>query len=205
MAVSAIVPNQVRSTPSPTAVRTAIKTRATTLQITSDSNDTLRHIDLELAVVEDGLGAGLRGGGVAQRHADAGEQLVDAERLRQVIVRPQVERLHLLAFAAAYGQDDDGRGGLNPHRADDILSVHVGQPEVEEDQVRPPALVRLQSGPAGVSGLDLKTVSRQVGPQGLDNAGFVFDYEDSCAAPTGVRLDGACHAVSLSSAAASVW
>src|SRR5439155_21731084 len=109
-------------------------------------------------------------------HADAGEHLLDAERPRQVTDSTQVERLQLLTFAGAYGQDDDGRGGLNPHHADDILSVHVGEAEVEEDQVRPPALVRLQPGPAGGSSLDLEAVRRQVRLQSAHNPALVLDH-----------------------------
>src|SRR5438552_14121060 len=57
---------------------------------------------------------------------------------------------------------------------------------------------------AGIDELDLEAVRREVRLQSAHDAGFVFDHEDPRAPPTGVRLDGARHAVSFFSARVSV-
>jgi hypothetical protein len=44
---------------------------------------------------------------MAQGDADAREQLVHAERLRQVIVRAQIEGGHLVPLLPPRGEDDD--------------------------------------------------------------------------------------------------
>ena len=43
----------------------------------------------------------------AQQRTDAGQQLVDPERLRQVVVRPRVERAHLLPLVVDGGEEQD--------------------------------------------------------------------------------------------------
>ena len=75
-------------------------------------------------------------GGMPQRHADPGVQLVDAERLRDVVVGSALERLDLLPFLEAAGQDHDRRGRLTPDPPRSARPVHVRQAQVEQHEVR---------------------------------------------------------------------
>jgi hypothetical protein len=43
-----------------------------------------------------------------ERGTNSGQKLVHAERLRDVIIGTQIERLHLAGFVAAAGEHDDG-------------------------------------------------------------------------------------------------
>src|SRR5262245_21916419 len=43
----------------------------------------------------------------AKDGTEAGEQLIDADRLRDVVVRPGIERCNLLSLLAHGGEDDD--------------------------------------------------------------------------------------------------
>ena len=72
---------------------------------------------------------------VAQRHAHAREQLAGAERLRQVVVGPGVERLDLVRLLPARGDDHDRHGAPVADAAHDLDAVEVGQAEVEQHEV----------------------------------------------------------------------
>ena len=84
---------------------------------------------------EDGIGA-LRLHAVAQRRADAFHEFAHAEGLRHIIVRPEVEGLHLAPFVAPAGEHYDRRPGARaPHPADHLQPVHVGEPQVEQNHL----------------------------------------------------------------------
>jgi len=66
------------------------------------------------------------------------EHLLDAERLRDVIVRTAVDALHLLVPASARGQHQhrDGEARVPP-APQDRQAVDLGEPEVQHDGVVP--------------------------------------------------------------------
>src|SRR4029079_4091162 len=65
-------------------------------------------VEEEIAQLQLGLaGALAEPRGVAQRHADASQELADAEGLREVVVGARVEGLDLVALLAPGGEDDD--------------------------------------------------------------------------------------------------
>jgi hypothetical protein len=70
------------------------------------------------------------------RGADAGEELVNAERLSHIIIGAEIEFLDLAGLVSAAGQHDDRDGRLAfPHLADDFEPVDSGQAEVQHDEV----------------------------------------------------------------------
>ncbi len=80
-----------------------------------------------------------------ERDPDASVQLIDAERLGDVVVGAAFERLDLLALVVATGQDQDGGRRLSPDSADDLDAVHVGQAEIEQDDVGTPRSQRCRA------------------------------------------------------------
>ena len=83
-----------------------------------------------------GAGAALR---AAQQRAHARDELVRAERLRQVVVGAELETDDALGFLGAGGEHDDrDRGGrlVRAHDAADLEAVDVRQHQVEHDQIR---------------------------------------------------------------------
>ena len=81
------------------------------------------------------LGARLALGAPDQR-PQAGQQLLDAERLGQVVVRPGVDALHLLLPGVAGGEDQDRhRVAGGAPAAQDREPVQPRQAEVEHDRV----------------------------------------------------------------------
>ena len=61
-------------------------------------------------------------------------RVVDAEVVRTV-VRHGEHRGDLLAFLVASGNDDDRHGAGRAQRADHVLAVDIGQPEIENDEI----------------------------------------------------------------------
>ena len=75
----------------------------------------------------------------AEHGLDAGHQLHDAERLRQVIVRAEVEALNFIIFRAAGRRHDDGDRGharVCADAAQQLDAVDPRQHHVEHDQLR---------------------------------------------------------------------
>jgi hypothetical protein len=73
-------------------------------------------VEREVAVAQHGL---LGGALVAQPHPDAREKLLEAERLREVVVRPVLEARHLVHDPAARRKDQDRHPlSLRAHRAE---------------------------------------------------------------------------------------
>ena len=70
-----------------------------------------------------------------ERHADPGEQLAGAERLGDVVVGAGVERRDLVPLLAPRREDDDRNGRPLAQPADHVEAVHVGQAEIEDDDV----------------------------------------------------------------------
>src|SRR4051812_8875709 len=64
------------------------------------------------------------------------EELADAKRLVDEIVRAQVQRFDLLGLAVACRQYDDRYIGPRPHVTDHVLAVAIGQPEIEDNDIR---------------------------------------------------------------------
>ena len=73
---------------------------------------------------------------VAQGGAQPGEQLVHAERLGDVVVGAEIERLHLAGFVTATREHDDGNALVaGANGLQQIEPLRVGQAEIENDQV----------------------------------------------------------------------
>ena len=70
-----------------------------------------------------------------KRRAHARHQLADVERLVDVIVGAEIERLDLLGLALARRQHDDRQVGPFARAADHVLAVAVGQAEIEQHDI----------------------------------------------------------------------
>ena len=75
---------------------------------------------------------------VAQGHPQPGLELAHAEGLGHVVVGAAVEGGDLAVLGPVGRQHDDGHGAPLPDAAADLEAVHVGQAEVEDDDVGRP-------------------------------------------------------------------
>src|SRR4051794_10603663 len=138
-------------------------------------------VDRDRAGPDDRIGA-VGGIAPAQHGADAGRELVGAERLRHVVVGAGVERADLLALVADRAEHDDREGAPAAHLLADLDTAAVGQDEVEDHDVG-------RAHGDGVEGLplrrglrDLETRGAQDDPQAAEDLGLVVDDEDVRAA-----------------------
>lgn len=122
---------------------------------------------------------GRAGRRAAEHGVDPGQELVDAERLHDVVVGAEAETADAVGLFAAGGQDDDGERGADvADFAEDFQTGLAGKDHVEEHQVELAAeghlaafvaAARLQHRVAGVGErIDDATA----------NGGVVFDGED---------------------------
>src|SRR5207249_11503291 len=106
-------------------------------------------VDDKISAHDARLGPGWRARDVPQRDTDAREELIDAERLRHVIVGAEVESVDFVVLAAARGEHDDRRAGELADTTDDIESVAVRQVQVEHDEIGLPSLLARHRGARG--------------------------------------------------------
>ena len=77
-----------------------------------------------------------RRGRAACDRSDARDELAQPERLDEVVVRAELEPDDSVDLFASRRDDDDRDRRARPQLAADLEAVHVGQPEVEQDDVR---------------------------------------------------------------------
>jgi len=101
----------------------------------SPPTDTARfsRCDAQLADLHNRLGGSI---GAPQRRPEPGEQLVDAEGLRYVVVGAGVERRDLLGLVADDREHDHRRAAPRAQLAADRGAAPVRKDEVEHDRVR---------------------------------------------------------------------
>src|SRR5262249_2541621 len=72
----------------------------------------------------------------AENCANTSDELLGAEWLHDVVVRPQVEADDAIALVSASGEHHDRDFAEAPQLAGDVESVAIGKPEVEDDERR---------------------------------------------------------------------
>ena len=77
----------------------------------------------------------------ARDRTDARDELTEPERLDDVVVRAELEPDDAVDLVAARGDDDDRHVRLGTQLAAQVEPVEVGQTEIEQDDVRPRAIL----------------------------------------------------------------
>src|SRR6185369_6660614 len=96
-------------------------------------------VDDEVAVADDPPARGVTEVAVRppEQGLDPAHQLAQPERLRQVVVRAELEPDHLVDLVVARRQHQHRRLRAGcPEPAQDLEPVHAGQPDIEHDEVR---------------------------------------------------------------------
>ena len=87
---------------------------------------------------------------LAQLGADAGQQRAEAEGLGDIVVGARVEAEDGVGLGVGGGQHDDRhRDPVPPHQLADLAPVHVGEADVQQDEVEAAGLHGLQRRPPG--------------------------------------------------------
>ena len=117
-----------------------------------------------------------------QDRPDPGDELLEAERLGDVVVTAAGEAANLVLGGVASGQEDDRHA--RPLRAEplgDVEALHVGQHHVEHHQVRFEAGDSGDRLPARAGRLDLEALVAQGHRDDLDDVGLVVDHQHAVA------------------------
>src|SRR5205823_7067805 len=122
------------------------------------------------------------GGSATQHRAGAGEQLLELERLRQVVVRARVEAPYPVVDVVPCREHDDGNVAAQSELTAHLDSVQPGQVEVKDDQVRPSEGNRVQRGPPVPRELDVEAFIRKAKLHEVQDRLFVVDDQNSQAA-----------------------
>src|SRR5437667_188534 len=115
----------------------------------------------------------------AQR-SDAREELVEGERLYEIVVGAGVESFDAIADGRARGQHEDRdliAGG--PQAAADLDTVETGQTEIEDDGVVRVRHRELQAGGALPGEVSLVAGPAQRPLDGIPDSGLIFDQKDT--------------------------
>src|SRR5581483_3618519 len=139
-------------------------------------------IDPQVADLEHGL---RRGFGPAERRAQPGQQLVDAERLRHVVVGAGVERCDLVLLVVDDRQDDDRHRAPAAQLARDVGAASIRENEVEDHGVRRTHGGARQRLLARRGRVDVVARSAQARLERAQDLRLVVDDEDARHAGTG--------------------
>src|SRR5450759_4469036 len=115
-------------------------------------------VDNEVVMAQDAPAAGIGEVPVSppEERLDPAHQLAQAERLCQVVVRPQLQANDLVNLVVTGRQDQDGHLALRrPDPAEDLESVHARQADVEHHEIRGLVRRELQALLAGTGDRDL--------------------------------------------------
>jgi hypothetical protein len=115
--------------------------------------------------------------GPAEHDADAGVELLGGVRLDDG-VGAGVERADGLPLLVASGSHDDGDGRDGAEHPQQLETVDVGQPDVEDDDVRPPADDIGRRSEAGRCAKDDVATARSGPGDGGHDAGVVLHDSD---------------------------
>jgi hypothetical protein len=115
----------------------------------------------------------------APERPDAGEQFPDAERLLDIVVRTCVEGRDLVRLPGADREDDHSDIGPGAQPAEHFRTVHVGEAQVEDDDIRPAVGKRLQRGSAVGRLPDEVAVGTQADVEGAPDLRLVVDDQDA--------------------------
>ena len=125
--------------------------------------------------------------GVPQRGPQPRGQFANPERLLDIIVGAEIERLDLLRLAIARGEHDHRRRRELADVAQHLLAVAVGQAEVEDDEIGRAGRRQPQGLSAGLGRLHLKTGGGERDGEKPLNLRLIVDHQNA----------RACHAAGL--------
>ena len=109
---------------------------------------------------------------------DAGDQLVLVEGLGQVVVGAEAEALDLVLDAGEAGEDQDRRLDLgDAQRAQDLVARHVGQVQVEQDDVVVVELAEVDALLAEIGRVDVEVLGLEHQLDALRGGAVVFDQK----------------------------
>jgi hypothetical protein len=146
-------------------------------RIAVEPNLVCAEVDLEQPDPKE-LGRGFARSGTAEHCANPRRKLARAERLDDVVVRPEVESDEDVVLRRAGTDDDDRHAHLVSEDPADVEAVHAGHHQVEHDQVGPTRASQFERPPAVGRKEDREVVSLEIQADDLRLLRIVFRYEN---------------------------
>src|SRR5438132_11415734 len=109
---------------------------------------------------------------------DAGEQLIGAERLGEIVVRAHIERPNLVGLVAARADHDHRREAAAFEGGEDMPTIHKWQADVEQDDVEGFRRECLHARGAVGGELHLVAAGLESGHYGIAKRPIVLHYQD---------------------------
>ena len=138
-------------------------------------------IDHEVAGLDDRLGVTL---GTAHDRVDAGDQFVLVEGLGHVVVGANAETLDLVLDAGEAGEDQNGGLDLgDPELLEHVVAGHVGQVEVEKDNVVIVEFSEIDAFFPEIRRVDVETLGFKHQLDRLRDGAVIFNQQNAHASP----------------------
>ena len=119
--------------------------------------------------------------GAAQYDSEPGDDFLEAERLRHIVVAAQGEPGDLVLQRVSCRQEQRGRvDTIGAQPAQHPETVHPGHHHVEDHRVGPGFARPVQCLRTVRGGVDLKTLELEADRKQFDDIGFIVDYQDTC-------------------------
>ena len=116
----------------------------------------------------------------ADQSTDAGQQLLELERLAEIVIGPAVEAEHAIGHLIAGGQDQHRSPAIAfPETAQQCDAVLSAQPPIEQDDIPTPGLQAKPSGVAVGGVLDRIPLLAQTGHQVVGDVRLVLNQQDA--------------------------
>ena len=130
----------------------------------------------------------------AENRPHAGDELVDAERLRQVVVTAERESPDSVLDRVSGREKENGdAAAVGPKPLLNRKAVDVGEHHVENDELGAPVANRGDRASPGRLGLDLEPLVAQRRRHKVGDVRFVVDHQDPCAATLAHTSSLLCH------------
>ena len=123
--------------------------------------------------------------------ADARHELAHRERLYEVVVGADLERVHAVVLGAAGGDDDDRRAdALGARRLDQLPAVELGEHQVEHADVRVLEAKPRQPELAAADQIGSKPAAREMPRHPVGDHAVVLDDQDLRHIAPPIVIDG---------------
>ena len=110
----------------------------------------------------------------AENGADTSQEFLRAKGLGDIIIRPQIQRLHLVPLVGTGGEHNDGHSVRPSHLLNQTHAIPIRQTEIQNDEVRMMGSVHHHAKRTGLRAEHLIVAGFQIGFDKTSDVGLVL-------------------------------
>ena len=114
--------------------------------------------------------------GMAQSGADTRQQFSSAERFGQIVVRAKIQCFDLVSFSGPGRYHYNWNNAPPSNTSDDIHSIHIWEPQIQNNQVRAVGVKHLTRLCSGIGLDDIISIGCQDRSDQIVDTFFIFDH-----------------------------